>query len=182
MGIAPVQVVFAAIYHWFPLMTGRMYNETLGRLHFWFTFLGSYLIYFPMHYLGLIGVPRRYYEMGQTEALYTQSAADLNVFITLTALVTGFAQIFFFINIFWSRKHGAIAEKNPWQANSLEWRTPSMPPGHGNFGKELPVVFRWPYDFNVPGAKDDFVPQDVPNSEVELAEGYEGTEIKAEQT
>ena len=70
MGIAPVQVVFAAIYHWFPLMTGRMYNETLGRLHFWFTFLGSYLIYFPMHYLGLIGVPRRYYEMGQTEALY----------------------------------------------------------------------------------------------------------------
>ncbi len=182
MGIAPVQVVFAAIYHWFPLMTGRMYNETLGQLHFWFTFLGSYLIYFPMHYIGLIGVPRRYYEMGQTEALYTSSAADLNIFITLTALVTGFAQIFFFINMFWSRKYGVPAEKNPWQANSLEWRTPSMPPGHGNFGKELPVVYRWPYDFNVPGAKDDFVPQDVPNSDVELAEGYEGTEIKAERT
>jgi cytochrome c oxidase subunit 1 len=77
---------------------------------------------------------------------------------------------------------GVPAEKNPWQANSLEWRTPTMPPGHGNFGKELPVVYRWPYDFNVPGAKDDFVPQDVPNSDVELAEGFEGTEIKAEKT
>ena len=90
--------------------------------------------------------------------------------------------IVFLYNIITSAKFGKKAEKNPWKANSLEWHTSTVPPEHGNFGEKLPVVHRWPYDFNVPGAKDDFVPQDVPNSDVELAEGFEGTEIKAEKT
>ena len=180
MGIAPVLVILGAIYHWFPLITGRMLHEGMGRFHFWVTFVGSYLIYFPMHYLGFIGVPRRYYEMGQTEALYTSSAADLNVFITLAALAVGFAQLVFIYNVFWSAKKGIIAEKNPWKATSLEWQTPDQPPIHGNFGKELPVIFRWAYDYSVPGAEDDFIPQDVPNEKVKLAEGY--SELGVEKT
>ena len=180
MGIAPVLVILGAIYHWFPLITGRMLHEGMGRFHFWVTFVGSYLIYFPMHYLGFIGVPRRYYEMGQTEALYTSSAADLNVFITLAALAVGFAQLVFIYNVFWSAKKGIIAEKNPWKATSLEWQTPDQPPIHGNFGKELPVIFRWAYDYSVPGAEDDYIPQDVPNENVKLAEGY--SELGVEKT
>ena len=180
MGIAPVLVILGAIYHWFPLITGRMLHEGMGRFHFWVTFVGSYLIYFPMHYLVFIGVPRRYYEMGQTEALYTSSAADLNVFITLAALAVGFAQLVFIYNVFWSAKKGIVAEKNPWKATSLEWQTPDQPPIHGNFGKELPVIFRWAYDYSVPGAEDDFIPQDVPNEKVKLAEGY--SELGVEKT
>ena len=180
MGIAPVLVILGAIYHWFPLITGRMLHEGMGRFHFWVTFVGSYLIYFPMHYLGFIGVPRRYYEMGQTEALYTSSAADLNVFITLAALAVGFAQLVFIYNVFWSAKKGIVAEKNPWKATSLEWQTPDQPPIHGNFGKELPVIFRWAYDYSVPGAEDDYIPQDVPNEKVKLAEGY--SELGVEKT
>tara|TARA_B110000093_G_C12619211_1_gene265410 strand:- start:131 stop:532 length:402 start_codon:yes stop_codon:yes gene_type:complete len=133
-----------------------------------------------MHYLGFIGVPRRYYEMGQTEALYTSSAADLNVFITLAALAVGFAQLVFIFNVFWSAKRGIIAEKNPWNATSLEWQTPEQPPIHGNFGKELPVVYRWAYDYSVPGAEDDYIPQDVPNEDVKLADGY--SELGVEKT
>ena len=180
MGIAPVLVILGAIYHWYPLVTGKMMHDGMGRFHFWITFIGSYLIYFPMHYLGFIGVPRRYYEMGQTEALYTSSAADLNVFITVAALAVGFAQLVFVFNVFWSAKNGKIAEKNPWKATSLEWQTPEQPPIHGNFGKELPVVYRWAYDYSVPGAEDDFIPQDVPNEKVKLEDGY--TELGVEKT
>jgi cytochrome c oxidase subunit 1 len=180
MGIAPVLVILGAIYHWYPLITGKMLHDGMGRFHFWVTFVGSYLIYFPMHYLGFIGVPRRYYEMGQTEALYTSSAADLNVFITLAALAVGFAQLVFIFNVFWSAKKGIVAEKNPWNATSLEWQTPEQPPIHGNFGKELPVVYRWAYDYSVPGAEDDYIPQDVPNEDVSLADGY--SELGVEKT
>jgi len=180
MGIAPVLVILGAIYHWYPLITGKMLHDGMGRFHFWITFVGSYLIYFPMHYLGFIGVPRRYYEMGQTEALYTSSAADLNVFITIAALAVGFAQLVFIYNVFWSAKNGEVAEKNPWKSTSLEWQTPEQPPIHGNFGKELPVVYRWAYDYSVPGAEDDFIPQDVPNEKVKLAKGY--TELGVEKT
>src|SRR6056300_111093 len=180
MGIAPVLVILGAIYHWYPLITGKMLHDGMGRFHFWMTFVGSYLIYFPMHYLGFIGVPRRYYEMGQTEALYTSSAADLNVFITIAALAVGFAQLVFIFNVFWSAKNGEVAEKNPWKSTSLEWQTPEQPPIHGNFGKELPVVYRWAYDYSVPGAEDDFIPQDVPNEQVKLADGY--TELGVEKT
>ena len=168
MGIAPIMVIFGAIYHWFPLITGRMLHQGMGKFHFWISFVGSYAIYFPMHYLGFIGVPRRYYEMYNSPYIPT-SAEGLNAFITIAALIVGFAQIVFIYNIITSAIRGEKAEKNPWKANSLEWQTPEMPPKHGNFGKELPVVYRWPYDFSVPGADKDYIPQDVPPSEVSSA-------------
>jgi len=169
MGIAPVLVVFGAIYHWFPLITGRFLHEGMGKFHFWVSFLGSYAIYFPMHYLGFVGVPRRYYEMYDSEFM-TVSTNYLNQFITITALIVGFSQLVFLYNIITSAKFGKIAGKNPWKACSLEWRTPEVPAGHANFGKELPVVYRWAYDFNVPGAKEDFIPQDIAPSQVPDAE------------
>ena len=169
MGIAPVLVVFGAIYHWFPLITGRFLHEGMGKIHFWVSFLGSYAIYFPMHYLGFVGVPRRYFEMYDSEYMAV-STNYLNQFITIVALIVGITQILFLYNIITSAKFGKKAGKNPWKACSLEWRTPEVPAGHGNFGKELPVVYRWAYDFNVPGAKEDFIPQDIAPSQIPEAE------------
>ena len=162
MGVAPILVIFGAIYHWYPKITGRMMDETLGRIHFWITFLGAYLIFFPMHYLGLLGMPRRYYEMGDT-AFVPASAHTLNEFITIVALIVGAAQIVFLYNLFWSVKHGRDAGGNPWRATTLEWQTPTTPPPHGNWGKDLPIVYRWAYDYSVPGAAEDFIPQNQPN-------------------
>jgi cytochrome c oxidase subunit I len=167
MGVAPILVIFGAIYHWFPLMTGKMLHQGLGKFHFWVTFLGAYLIYFPMHYLGFLGVPRRYYEIGET-SFVPASAHHLNEFITVAALAVGVAQVVFICNIFWSAHRGKPSPRNPWKANSLEWQTPDMPPGHGNWDKELPVCYRWAYDYSVPGAKDDFIPQNVPPQQVEM--------------
>src|ERR671911_10867 len=161
MGVAPIMVVFGAIYHWYPKITGRMFNDALGKLHFWVTFLGAYLIFFPMHYLGLLGVPRRYHDISGTSFI-PESAQTLNGFISVVALIVGAAQLLFLFNMFWSLRYGRKADGNPWNATSLEWQTPETPPGHGNFGKELPVVYRWAYDYNVPGADRDFVPQNQP--------------------
>jgi cytochrome c oxidase subunit 1 len=161
MGVSPVLVLFAAIYHWFPLMTGRMFNETLGKVHFWFTFLGTYAIYLPMHYLGFLGVPRRYFAMGSTDFI-PESAQSLNASITISALIVGASQLIFLYNMFWSVRHGEKSAPNPWGAASLEWQTPDCPPRHGNWGKELPVVYRWAYDYSVPGVEEDFIPQNVP--------------------
>jgi cytochrome c oxidase subunit 1 len=161
MGVAPILVIFGAIYHWFPLMTGRMLHDGMGKFHFWVTFLGAYLIYFPMHYLGFVGVPRRYWEIGEAEFI-TTPIESLNAFITVMALIVGFAQVVFIYNILTSIFKGKVSERNPWKATSLEWLTPDMPPGHGNFDeKELPVVYRWAYSYNVPGHADDYTPQDV---------------------
>jgi len=165
MGVAPILVVFGAIYHWFPLITGRMLNETLGRIHFWVTFLGAYAIFLPIHYLGLLGVPRRYYELGETSFI-PQSAQTLNAFITVTALTVGFVQILFLFNMFWSAFKGRQAGHNPWRSTTLEWQTPTVPPGHGNWGPQLPVVYRWAYDYSVPGAEQDFVPQNIAPDQV----------------
>ncbi|MER9234249.1 cytochrome c oxidase subunit I [Mesorhizobium sp. M0622] len=163
MGVAPIIVIFGAIYHWYPKVTGRMLNETLGQFHFWVTFLGAYLIFFPMHYLGLMGVPRRYNELTDMTVM-TESAHHLNSFISIMAFIVGFAQIVFLFNLIWSIRHGREAGGNPWRATTLEWQTPETPPAHGNFGKELPIVYRWAYDYSVPGAKEDFIPQNVPGS------------------
>jgi cytochrome c oxidase subunit 1 len=160
MGVAPVLVIFAAIYHWFPLMSGRFLNEFWGQVHFWVTFLGSYLIYFPMHYLGFVGVPRRYYEIGET-SFVPESAATLNEFITIMVLIVGVVQIIFIINIIMSIFNGKLAGKNPWKATTLEWQAETTPPGHGNFGKELPICYRWAYEYSPPGVKTDFVPQNL---------------------
>ena len=161
MGVAPIFVVFGGIYHWYPKVTGRMLDNTMAKVHFWVTFVGAYAIFFPMHYLGLLGVPRRYFELGET-AFIPPSAASLNIFITIAALIVGAAQLVFLFNLFWSVTRGKPAGSNPWRATTLEWQTPETPPGHGNWGKELPIVYRWPYDYSVPGAKEDFIPQNQP--------------------
>lgn len=161
MGVAPIMVIFGAIYHWYPKVTGRMLDDTLGKLHFWVTFLGAYLIFFPMHYIGLMGVPRRYHEIGGM-AFIPPSAATLNEFITVVALIVGAAQIVFLFNLVWSLRRGQPSGGNPWRATTLEWQTPETPPAHGNWGKTLPVVYRWAYDYSVPGAAEDFLPQNQP--------------------
>ena len=165
MAIAPIMVVFGAIYHWYPKVTGRMLSEPLGKLHFWITFVGSYAIYYPMHYLGFMGVPRRYYAIGVTNFI-PESAHSVNVAITIAALVVGVAQFVFFYNLFRSYFKGEPSGANPWNATSLEWQTAHTPPTHGNFGEQLPVVHRWAYDFSVPGVQHDFIPQNVPPAEV----------------
>ncbi|MBT4719031.1 MAG: cytochrome c oxidase subunit I [Rhodospirillaceae bacterium] len=170
MGIAPVLVIFAAVYHWFPKMSGRMLNEGWGQFHFWITFLGSYLIYFPMHYLGFVGVPRRYFEIGETSFI-PPSATTLNEFITIVVLIVGVAQIVFIINIIASIWTGKPAGDNPWNATTLEWQTATTPPGHGNFGDELPVTYRWAYAYSVPGVEDDFVPQNLAPGDVKRSDG-----------
>jgi len=173
MGVSPIMVLFAAIYHWYPLMTGRMFNETLGKLHFWFTFLGTYAIYLPMHYLGFLGVPRRYFAMGTTDFI-PHSAQTLNAQITVAALFVGASQLIFLFNVIWSLRHGEKAPRNPWGSASLEWQTPDVPPHHGNWGPKLPEVYRWAYDYSVPGAKEDFIPQNHPVSAAEKTAGDEG--------
>lgn len=161
MGVSPVLVIFGAIYHWYPKITGRMWNKTLGQIHFWITFLGTYAIFLPMHYLGFLGVPRRYYALGETSFI-PPSAHLANEAITIAALLVGVAQLLFFYNMIWSYFKGPKADSNPWGATTLEWQTPQTPPAHGNWGPELPVVYRWAYDYSVPGAPQDFIPQNVP--------------------
>jgi len=161
MGVSPILVIFGAIYHWYPKITGRMWNATLGQIHFWVTFLGVYAIYLPMHYLGFLGVPRRYYALGET-AFIPHSAHVANEVITIAALIVGVAQLVFFYNMIWSYFRGPKADPNPWGATTLEWQTPHTPPEHGNWGPKLPVVYRWAYDYSVPGAPQDFIPQNVP--------------------
>ncbi len=169
MAVAPILVILGAIYHWYPKITGRMLDDTLGKIHFWVTFLGTYAIYYPMHYLGFAGVPRRYYAYGDT-AFISESVQTLNAAITIAAFIVALAQLLFIFNMVWSYFRGREAGPNPWQATTLEWQTPHTPPRHGNFGDELPVVYRWAYDYSVPGAKYDFIPQNVPPEAVELAD------------
>ena len=161
MGVSPILVIFGAIYHWYPKITGRMYNNFLGKLHFWLTLLGTYSIYLPMHYLGILGVPRRYFAMGNTDFI-PESAQAMNEGITISALIVAVVQIIFLFNMIWSLFKGKKAGGNPWRATTLEWQTPKTPPEHGNWGDKLPVVYRWAYDYSVPGAKEDFIPQNQP--------------------
>jgi cytochrome c oxidase subunit 1 len=114
-----------------------------------------------MHYLGFQGVPRRYYALGTTD-LIPESVHSLNAGITISALIVGTVQVVFLYNLVSSYFKGKPSGGNPWRATSLEWQTPDTPPKHGNFGPTLPVVYRWAYDYSVPGAKEDFIPQNVP--------------------
>ncbi len=163
MAVSPVLAVFGAVYHWYPKITGRMLNETLGKFHFWVTFVGLYCIYYPMHYLGILGVPRRYYSNGVTDFI-PESAQTLNAGISIAAIIVASTQLVFLYNLAVSSTRGKPAGDNPWGATTLEWQTATTPPTHGNFGKELPLVYRWAYDYSVPGAKEDFIPQNVPAS------------------
>ncbi|TRY33287.1 cytochrome c oxidase subunit I [Aliiglaciecola sp. M165] len=158
MGVSPILVVFGGIYHWYPKMFGRMLNDTMGKFHFWGTFLGTYAIYFPMHYLGVLGVPRRYFAYENYDFI-PESAKDLNAMISVMAIFVALVQLVFIYNLIWSLFKGKKAGDNPWKATSLEWQTEHTPPTHGNWGKELPVCHRWAYDYSVPGYEQDFLPQ-----------------------
>ncbi|NQY64441.1 MAG: cytochrome c oxidase subunit I [Alteromonadaceae bacterium] len=175
MGVSPVMVLFAAIYHWFPKVTGKFLHTGLGKIHFWGTFLGTYAIYLPMHYLGFLGVPRRYFAMGTTDFI-PESAQALNASITVSAIIVGVIQLVFIFNLIWSVFKGKKAGDNPWNATTLEWQTTKTPPVHGNWGPSLPVVHRWAYDYSVPGVKDDFIPQNVAPDQVIMIEKVEGAE------
>jgi cytochrome c oxidase subunit I len=160
MAIAPLFAAYAGLYYWFPKMFGRFMNETLGKIHFWVSFVGVYCVFFPMHVLGIGGQMRRIYDPLNYQFLQHQQV--LNVFISVSAFFVAAAQIVFLVNFFSSIWAGQRAkENNPWHATTLEWEVP-CPTGHGNFGPELPVVHRWAFDYGVPGAPEDFVPQTVP--------------------
>jgi cytochrome c oxidase subunit 1 len=160
MAIAPLFAAYAGLYYWFPKMFGSFMNETLGKIHFWLTFAGVYCVFFPMHVIGVGGQMRRIYD--PTQYQFLQAQQPVNVFITIAAFILGAAQLIFLFNFFFSIFAGKrTTERNPWHATTLEWTT-ATPTGHGNFGPELPVVHRWAFDFSVPGAKEDFVPQTTP--------------------
>ncbi len=165
MAVSPILAVFGAVYHWYPKITGRMLNEGLGKFHFWVTFVGLYCLYYPMHYLGILGVPRRYFANAGPNGLpdwFPESAQFVNIWISIAAIVVASVQLLFLYNLYRSATHGKPAGSNPWGATTLEWQTSDTPPTHGNFGKELPSVYRWAYDYSVPGAEEDFIPQNVP--------------------
>ena len=162
MGSAAFFGMLAGVYHWFPKMFGRMMDAKLGYIHFWLSFIGIYLIFFPMHYIGIAGFPRRYYSFTNFDAF--SSFTDLNAFISIAAIATFVAQFIFLFNFFYSIFRGKKATANPWKSNALEWTTP-INPGHGNWPGDIPKVYRWPYDYSKPGAPDDFIPQNVPFSD-----------------
>src|SRR5262250_29578 len=161
MGVASIFGIFAATYYWFPKMYGRMMNERLAQWHFWFSFIGTYAIFMPMHYLELAGHPHRYSQL--TEVAYLHGLVPLQKFITFAAFVTIAAQFIFLINLFWSMKFGEKATDNPWNATTLEWTT-ATPPPHDNFGGHTPVVHHGPYEYSVPNAPRDYVMQTDPES------------------
>ena len=165
MGLSAIYGMFAGVYHWFPKMYGRMMNKSMGYAHFWLTFITAYGVFFPMHFLGMAGLPRRYYS--NTAFPMFDNLADINVLITYFAIIGGAAQLIFIFNFFYSIWRGPKAKQNPWRGNSLEWTTP-VEHMHGNWPGDIPVVHRWAYDYSKPGAEEDFVPQNVP-----LAEGEE---------
>jgi cytochrome c oxidase subunit I len=159
MGVAAIFGIFAATYYWFPKMFGRMMSEPMGKIHFWITFIGTYAIFMPMHYLGMAGHPRRYSQL--TELAYLHPLIPVQRFMTYAAFITIAAQLIFVFNLFWSMFKGAQASDNPWDATTLEWTT-ATPPPHDNFGGHTPVVHNGPYEYGVPGAGRDFVMQTDP--------------------
>jgi cytochrome c oxidase subunit 1 len=159
MGSASFFGLMAGVYHWFPKMFGRMMDATLGHIHFWLTFVGVYLVFFPLHYIGIAGFPRRYYSFTNFDMF--SGFTDLNMFVSVAAIITFVAQFIFLFNFFYSIFKGKKAPENPWRSNTLEWTTPRVP-SHGNWIGEIPKVYRWPYDYSKPGAKEDFIPQTVP--------------------
>jgi len=169
MGIAAFFGMFAGIYHWFPKMFGRFMNDTLGKVHFWGTLIGAYAIFWPMHYTGMAGVPRRYYDGGASFEAF-RHFTELNQFITVAAIVVFFLQVVFVINFFYSIFSGRkLTVKNPWGANTLEWTTP-IHAGHGNWPGNIPTVQRWSYDYGKGG--EEFIPQYVPLKEGEHDHGH----------
>ena len=169
MGMSAVFGMFAGVYHWFPKMFGRMMNTRLGYAHFWVTLIGAYGVFFPMHFVGLAGAPRRYYDYSAYSEFDNNSfelMVDLNQIITVFAIIAAVGQVLFLFNFFYSIFRGPIAPQNPWNSTTLEWTTP-VEHIHGNWPGELPTVHRWPYDYSKPGAAQDFITQITPLEEGE---------------
>ena len=166
MGLSAIFGMFAGVYHWFPKMYGRMMNKSMGYLHFWLTFVSAYGVFFPMHFTGLAGLPRRYYS--NAEFPIFDELHDINVIITMFAIGGGIAQVIFFFNFFYSMWRGPKAPQNPWKSNTLEWTTP-VEHIHGNWPGALPEVHRWAYDYSKPGHDEDFVVQTTPLKDGEQA-------------
>jgi cytochrome c oxidase subunit 1 len=158
MGVASFFGMFAGVYHWFPKMYGRYLNTTMANIHFWVTFVGAYLIFWPMHYQGLAGLPRRYTDFSNWQSF--NQFSDMNRFISTVAMVVFAVQLLFVFNFFYSIFKGRkVKTQNPWGANTLEWTTP-INPGHGNWPGDIPEVHRWAYDYGKDGR--DFIPQTEP--------------------
>jgi cytochrome c oxidase subunit 1 len=169
MGMSAVFGMFAGVYHWFPKMFGRMLNTRLGYAHFWVTLVGAYGVFFPMHFVGLAGAPRRYYDYSAYSEFDNNSfelMVDLNQIITIFAILAALGQVIFLFNFFYSIFRGPKAPQNPWNATTLEWTTP-VEAIHGNWPGDLPVVHRWPYDYSKPGASQDYITQITPLEEGE---------------
>ena len=164
MGVSAIYGI-AGVYHWFPKMYGRMMNKKLGYFHFWVTFISAYGVFFPMHFLGLAGLPRRYY----TNSAFPMfdELTNINEVITFFAIIGGLVQLLFIFNFFYSIFKGTKATENPWKSNTLEWTTP-IERIHGNWPGEIPAVERWAYDYSKPGADEDFIQQTVPLKEGEV--------------
>ncbi|MDX2046765.1 MAG: cbb3-type cytochrome c oxidase subunit I [Chitinophagaceae bacterium] len=163
MGVASFFGMFAGIYHWYPKMYGRYLNNTMAYIHFWVTLIGAYLIFWPMHYEGFAGMPRRYPDYSNWESF--KQFAELNRFISTVAMIVFAVQLLFVFNFFYSIFKGRkVTNPNPWGANTLEWTTP-IRPGHGNWPGEIPEVHRWAYDYGKDGR--EFIPQTEPVSEHE---------------
>ena len=160
----PIAIIgtYAGVTYWFPKMFGRMMNETWGKVHFWGTVIPFNCIFIPLFFLGMGGQHRRIYNFQNFPELAGQGMQDLRVFATVALLVMLAFQVVFLINFFYSMFKGEKAPENPWRANTLEWQTPSPPP-HGNFGSEMPKVYRGPYEYGTPGRDEDFWPQNAPS-------------------
>ncbi|MEQ8908300.1 MAG: cbb3-type cytochrome c oxidase subunit I [Vicingaceae bacterium] len=169
MGLSGTFGMISGIYHWFPKMFGKMMNKSLGYIHFWITIVAAYGVFFPMHFLGLAGVPRRYY--ANTEFPMFNEMYDINELVTIFAILAAVGQIFFIFNIFYSIFKGPKAPQNPWESTTLEWTTP-VEHIHGNWPGELPEVHRWAYDYSKPNSDVDFIPQTVPLAEGEEDQGH----------
>ncbi len=160
MGTAAIFGMIAGIYHWFPKLYRRRMNDKLGSIHFWLTIIAAYGVFFPMHFMGLAGVPRRYYSFTLMNEWHVWD--NLNIFISIAGLLGAVAQVIFLYNFFNSIKNGRKTEQNPWGSTTLEWTAP-IEHFHGNWYGEIPTVYRWPYDYSVPGASQDFIPQNIPH-------------------
>jgi len=168
MGVAAFFGMFAGIYNWFPKMYGRFMNETLGKIHFWGTMIGAYAIFWPMHYIGMAGVQRRYYRF-DTFASFSHFD-DLNKFITIAAIATFAFQVLFVVNFFYSIWKGKkMTNPNPWGATTLEWTT-NIKPVHGNWTGKIPTVHRWAYDYGKDGK--EFISQITPLAEGEVSSDH----------
>ena len=159
MGLSAIFGMLAGVYHWFPRMYGRLMNLKLGYIHFWGTFICAYGTFFPMHFLGMAGLPRRYYS--NTAFPMFDNLLDINEVVSFFAILGALIQVIFFFNFFYSIYRGPISPQNPWKSNTLEWTAP-VERIHGNWVGDIPEVHRWAYDYSKPGMDDDFVPQTIP--------------------